>query len=63
VNDPIALKKQKEAYLPLPPIRKVDQTTIQANYKQIKQEVQEIVKSVMEQVLNDRAKEHLFVKK
>jgi hypothetical protein len=32
VNDPIALKKEKEAYLPPPPVRKVDQAIIQANY-------------------------------
>jgi hypothetical protein len=63
VNDPIALKKEKDAYLPLPPVRKVDHTSIQANYQKIKQDVQDIVESVIEQVLNDPAKEHLLVKK
>jgi YWFCY protein/Type IV secretory system Conjugative DNA transfer len=63
VNDPIALKKEKDAYLPLPPVRKVDQASIQANYEQIKQDVQDIVESVMEEVQNDPAKEHVLVKK
>jgi hypothetical protein len=63
INDPAALKKEKEAYLPLPPVRKVDQATIQAGYLQIKQDVLDIVESVMEQVLNDLACNHLLVKK
>lgn len=63
VNDPIASKKEKEAYLPLPPVRKVDQASIQANYEQIKQEIKYIVESIMEQLLTDPAKESLLVKK
>jgi hypothetical protein len=63
VNDPLALKKEREAYLPLAPVKKVDQTSIHAIYQQIKQDVQNIVESVMGQVLNDQAKEHLLVKK
>jgi len=63
VNDPMALKKEKDAYLPLPPVRKVDQATIQTNYQQIKQDVQDIVESVMQQVLNDPAKEILLINK
>ena len=63
VNDPLALKKEREAYQPLPPVKNVDQTSIHTIYQQIKQDVRDIVESVMEQVLNDQAKEHLLVKK
>jgi hypothetical protein len=63
VNDPVALKKEKDGYLPLPPVREVNQAAIQANYRQIKQDVQDIADSVMAMILNDSAKEHLLVKK
>ena len=63
VNDPIALKKEKEAYLSLPPVREVDQAVIQANYQQIKQDVQDILDSVMVELLGDQSKEHLIIKK
>jgi len=63
VNDPLALKKEREAYQPLPPVKNVDQTSIHTIYQQIKQDVRDIVESVMEQVLNDQAKEHLLVRK
>jgi hypothetical protein len=63
VNDPVALKKEKEAYLPLPLVREVDQFAIQAAYQQIKLDVQDIADSIMEQLLADPAKEHLLVRK
>jgi hypothetical protein len=63
VNDPIALQNEKDANLPLPVVRKIDQTIIQANDKEIKQDVQNIVESVMEEILNDSTKEHLLIKK
>jgi len=63
VNDPVALKKEKEAYLPLSPVKKVDQFVIRANYDQIKQDVINILEVVTEQLLNDPTKEHLLVKK
>src|ERR1700722_17887042 len=56
INNPVALKKKKEAYVPLPLVREVDQAAIQANYRKIKQDVQEIVDAVMEMILNDSAK-------
>jgi len=62
-NDPIALKKEKKAYLPLPPVRKLDQASIQANYQQIKQDVQSIVEIIMEQLLNDTTLKHFLIRK
>jgi hypothetical protein len=32
MNDPIALKKEKDAYLPLPPVRTIDEAVMQANW-------------------------------
>jgi hypothetical protein len=63
VNDHEALKKEKEAYLPLPSIRKIDRKEIFAVYQIIKQDVQDIVDAVMEQILNDPGKTALVVKK
>jgi hypothetical protein len=60
---PLPLKKEKAAYLPLPVVRNVDQTIIQTNYLQLKKDVQNIVESVMEGILNDTAKGHLHIKK
>ncbi len=63
VNDPVALKKEKEVYMPLPRVRNVDQAAIQANYEQIKQDVQGIVDTIMDMILGDLAMGHLQVKK
>jgi hypothetical protein len=63
VNDPIALKNEKDTYLPLPLVGKISQSTIQSNYQQIKQDVQNIVESVIAEILNNSGKEHLLVKK
>lgn len=63
VNDHQALKKEKENNLPLPLVRKVGNNEILDNYKLIKQDIQDIVEAVMEQVLNDPGMRHLVVKK
>lgn len=63
VNDPIGLRKEKDAYEPLPPIRKVDQTALLSNYQQIKHDVRDIVDVLMGIITTDSAKEHLIVKK
>lgn len=64
INDHEALRKEKQAFRPLPFSEKaVDQNEILFNYMQIKEDVQEIAEVVMEQLLNDPAKEHLVVRK
>src|SRR5204863_5160341 len=63
VNDHEVLKKEKDNYIPMPAIRKVDQKEINANYRIIKQDIQHIVESVMGDILNDPARAHLVVKK
>jgi hypothetical protein len=63
VNDDAAIKREKRNYLPLPIVRKVTQKEINAVYQIIKQDVQDIVDVVMEEVLNDPGREGLVVKK
>lgn len=63
LNDHEALKKEQDAYRDIPVIRKLDNTMVQRNYLQIKQDVQDIIQSEMERVLNDPGLGHLVVKK
>ncbi len=63
VNDHAALKKEKENYVPIPSIRKVDHKEINTVYQIIKQDVQDIIEMVMEEVLNNPERGHLVVRK
>ncbi len=63
INDHQALKEEEQAYMPIPQIRQVTGTMVQRNYLQIKQEVQDIVQSEIQKMLNDPALEHLIIKK
>jgi hypothetical protein len=58
------LRKEKLSFKPLPYTEKAkDQNEILFTYMQIKEDVQEIADLVMEQLLNDPAKEHLVIRK
>lgn len=59
IVDSEGLKKEKAAYLPIPPARSV----IHDNYKIIKQDIQDIKDTILEQLLNDPNAENLIVKK
>lgn len=63
VNDHAALKREESSYQEIPTLRKLDNAMVQRNYLQIKQDVQEIIQSEMERVLNDPALAHLVVQK
>jgi type IV secretory pathway TraG/TraD family ATPase VirD4 len=63
MNDHASLKTESDSYQCIPEIANVDNAIIQRNYQQIKQEVQDIIETEMERVLNDPEKEHLVVKK
>lgn len=63
INDHKALKKEEESYREIPPVRQLDNSMIQRNYLQIKQDVQEIIQSEMERVFTDPALAHLMVRK
>jgi hypothetical protein len=57
------LKNERKLYKEIPEICNVDNAVIQRNYQQIKQEVQDIIESEMEKILNDPARESMVVKK
>ncbi|MFY0256460.1 conjugal transfer protein MobC [Chitinophaga sp. 30R24] len=61
--DSAALKKEKDSYLPLPVVKPVTQKDIMDNYLIIKQDVQDIIESVLQTVLNDPSQDNLIVKK
>ena len=63
LNDHDALKKEQDSYKDIEVIRKLDNTMVQCNYLQIKQDVQDIIQSEMERLLNDPGLSHLVVRK
>ena len=63
LNDHAVLKKERDDYKDIPVIRKLDNMMVQRNYLQIKQDVQDIIQSEMERLLNDPGLAHLFVRK
>ena len=52
-NDHAAIKKEEDAYKPIPPIRSVNQQMVQSNYSRIKQDVQDIIDMEMHRILVD----------
>jgi hypothetical protein len=63
LNDHAALKKEQDSFKDIQVIRKLDNTMVQRNYLQIKQDVQDIIQSEMERLLNDPGLVHLVVRK
>jgi TusA-related sulfurtransferase len=63
INDHETLKKEQNSYLDITPVRKIDNSMIQRNYMQVKQDISELVNSEMERLLNDPALVHLVIKK
>jgi hypothetical protein len=63
LNDHQALKKEEAGYKEIPAVRQLDNSMIQRNYLQIKQDVQDIIQSEMERVMTDPALAHLMIRK
>jgi hypothetical protein len=63
INDHEALKREQENYIDIAVIRKLDNAMVQRNYLQIKQDIQDIIHSEMERLLNDPALAYLVIKK
>jgi hypothetical protein len=63
VNNHEALKKEEENYIDIDGIRKLDNAMVQRNYLQIKQDIQDIIQSEMERLLNDPGLAYLVIKK
>ena len=63
INDHEALNQEQRNYKEIPEIRKLNNVIVQQNYLQIKQDVQDIVNSEMERVLNNPALAHMVIRK
>jgi len=63
LNDHDKLKKEQENYKEIAVIRKLDNSVVQRNYLQVKQDIQDIIHSEMERLLNNPGLEYLVVKK
>jgi hypothetical protein len=63
LNDHKALKTEEDNYKDIPVIRTIDTAIVHRNYLQVKQDVQEIIQSEMERVMNDPGLRHLVISK
>jgi hypothetical protein len=63
INDHEALKKEIENYKEIPILRKIDTTIVQQNYLQIKQDINDIINTETQRLLNDPSLFHLVIKK
>jgi type IV secretory pathway TraG/TraD family ATPase VirD4 len=63
MNDHEALRKEQQNYIDIAVIRRLDNAMVQRNYLQIKQDIQDIIHSEMERLLNDPALAYLVIKK
>lgn len=63
VNDYEALKKEEDNYKEIPTVRKLDNIMIQRNYLQIKQDIQDIIHSEMERLIDHPKLAYLIIKK
>lgn len=62
LNDHEQLKKEQAAYENIPLIRKIDNTMVHQNYQQIKLDIQDIINSEIERIL-DSGQSYLIIKK
>lgn len=63
INDHKAILKQQNNYQPIPVIRDLTQEVVQNNFLQIKKDIQEIIQSEMERLMNDPELMHKVIKK
>jgi hypothetical protein len=63
INDLQAIKKEKERFMPLPVIKKVDAGVIQRNFTQIKEDIEDLRINEMDRINNDSSLSSLIVRK
>lgn len=63
LNDHATLKKEQDGYQDIPTIRTLDNAVVQMVYLQTKQDVQDLIQSEMERVLQDPGLSHLIIQK
>ena len=62
-NNHDILAKEAASFQLIPQFKKVASSNIQSNYRQIKEDVQSLLDSVIESIINDPVKAHLIIKK
>ena len=63
LNDHEALKKEQQAYKPIPVVRQINTSIVQKNYLQIKQEIEDLVNAEMERIMGDPGMVGMVLKK
>ncbi len=63
LNDHDLLKNEIDSYVEIPCFYKIDNAIIQKNYQQIKQDVEDLIESQMQQIMSDPGRESMVVKK
>jgi hypothetical protein len=63
INDHQAIQREQDTYRPIPVIRQIDDQSIEDNYTQIRQQVQQIADAEMERILGDPSLRYLVVSK
>jgi hypothetical protein len=63
INDHEALQKEHNAYKQIPAIRNIDPVTVNRNYLQIKQDIQDIIHAEIDRILHDPLLKQLVIKK
>jgi hypothetical protein len=58
-----ALKEEEDSYKDIAVIRKIDNSMVQKNYLQIKQDIQYIIHAEIDRLMNDPALTYLVIKK
>ena len=62
-NDHEALKNEIDNYKPIPIIRKIDNSMVQQNYLQIKQDIMDIVAAEIQRIGNDPRLAYLMIRR
>tara|TARA_R110002020_G_scaffold41194_1_gene121470 strand:- start:23185 stop:25167 length:1983 start_codon:yes stop_codon:yes gene_type:complete len=63
INDHETLKREEDAYQRIAPVRDLSPDMVQRNYREIKQDIQNIIETEIEQLLNDPMTAHLVIRK
>jgi TusA-related sulfurtransferase len=63
LNDHEGLKREQDNYKEIEVIRRLDNSMVQRNYLQIKQDIDDIIRFEMERLINDPGQAHLVIRK
>lgn len=63
INDHETLKREEEAYRPIAPVRELTPEMVQRNYREIKQDIQDIIETEIDRLLHNPATAHMVIRK